>query len=76
MSSSSSSTTAMSNGNGQLQDANLDGLEYDPLQLEMMKEELIVVDNDDKPIGKESKKTCALNAAACRKVSTSFMQVF
>ena len=42
----------------QHQDVDLDGLEYDPLQLEMMKEELIVVDYDDKPIGSESKKTC------------------
>ena len=40
-------------------DVNLDEMEYDPLQLEMMKEELIVVDYDDKPIGQESKKTCA-----------------
>lgn len=39
-------------------DVDLDGLEYDPVQLEMMKEELIVVDYDDKPIGSESKKTC------------------
>ncbi|KAK9899615.1 isopentenyl-diphosphate delta-isomerase [Cystobasidium minutum MCA 4210] len=35
-------------------------MEYDPAQLEMMKEELIVVDNDDNPIGQDSKKTCHL----------------
>lgn len=47
-----------SNGSYKYADADLDGLEYDPEQLEMMKEELIVVDYDDNPIGSESKKTC------------------
>ena len=46
-----------SNSNG-IQDVDLESLDYDPLQLEMMKEELVVVDYNDKPIGKESKKTC------------------
>lgn len=46
-------------------DVNLDDMEYDPMQLEMMKEELIVVDYDDKPIGQESKKTCASIAVSC-----------
>ncbi|CAD6582402.1 MAG: isopentenyl-diphosphate delta-isomerase idi1 [Cyphobasidiales sp. Tagirdzhanova-0007] len=52
----------VTNGNGHIQDVDLEGLEYDPLQLEMMNEELIVVDYDDKPIGKESKKKCHLMA--------------
>lgn len=53
----SSSTNGHANGNG-TQDVDLEGMEYDPAQLEMMKEELIVVDNDDNPIGQDSKKTC------------------
>lgn len=44
--------------NGVQDDARIEEMEYDPLQLEMMKEELIVVDNDDNPIGQDSKKTC------------------
>lgn len=58
----SSSNGSSSNGQQQQQhqDVDLDGLEYDPLQLEMMKEELIVVDNDDTPTGSASKKTCHL----------------
>lgn len=44
-------------------DVDLGDMEYDPLQLEMMKEELIVVDTDDNPIGKDSKKTCAWRAS-------------
>lgn len=51
-------TNGHANGSTQTQDVDLDGMEYDPLQLEMMKEELIVVDNDDNPIGQDSKKTC------------------
>jgi hypothetical protein len=39
-------------------------MEYDPLQLEMMKEELIVVDYDDNPIGQDSKKTCASDTSS------------
>lgn len=53
----SSSTNGHANGNG-TQDVDLNEMEYDPAQLEMMKEELIVVDNDDNPIGQDSKKTC------------------
>lgn len=49
----------MSATNGaQHNDVDLEGMEYDPVQLELMKEELIVVDTDDNPIGQESKKTC------------------
>jgi hypothetical protein len=51
--------SATTNGtNGAHEEVDLSELEYDPLQLEMMKEELIVVDYDDNPIGKDSKKTC------------------
>lgn len=56
-------TNGHSNGNG-AQDVNLDDMEYDPLQLEMMKEELIVVDYDDNPIGQDSKKTCASDTSS------------
>lgn len=49
----------MSATNGaQHNDVDLEGMEYDRVQLELMKEELIVVDTDDNPIGQESKKTC------------------
>lgn len=32
--------------------------DYDPVQLELMEERLIVLDNDDNPIGQDSKKIC------------------
>lgn len=54
----SSGTPSTSNSNG-YHDVELSELEYDPVQLELMKEELILLDYDDKPIGEASKKTCA-----------------
>ena len=54
-------------------DVNLDEMEYDPLQLEMMKEELIVVDYDDKPIGQESKKTCASQRSSAHRAARALL---
>ena len=56
----SNGTPSTSNGNSNgYHDVELSDLEYDPVQLELMKEELILLDYDDKPIGEASKKTCA-----------------
>lgn len=41
------------------QDNDLDG--YDEEQIRLMDEVCIVLDNDDKPIGSASKKTCSYN---------------
>jgi len=57
--------SATNGTNGVHDEVDLSELEYDPLQLEMMKEELIVVDNDDNPIGKDSKKTCKRGLLTC-----------
>lgn len=53
-----SSTATQSNGaaNGHAADVNLDA--YDPEQVALMEERLIVLDVDDNPIGEDSKKTC------------------
>merc|ERR1711939_113237 len=57
----STSSANAANGNGTAAsapvDVDLSEMEYDPVQLELMNEELIVTDTDDNPIGKESKKT-------------------
>merc|ERR1712225_212652 len=62
----STSSANAANGNGTAAsapvDVDLSEMEYDPVQLELMNEELIVTDTDDNPIGKESKKTCHLMA--------------
>merc|ERR1711939_260050 len=62
----STSSANAANGNGTAAsapvDVDLSEMEYDPVQLEHMNEELIVTDTDDNPIGKESKKTCHLMA--------------
>jgi isopentenyl-diphosphate delta-isomerase len=38
---------------------------YDEEQVRLMEEVCIVLDNDDKPIGSASKKTCTISPGSC-----------
>lgn len=50
----------------------LDPNTYDPAQIELMEERLILLDNDDKATGEGSKKDCA-HSATSRRVRSAIL---
>lgn len=59
-------STSASNG-----DFTLDPTQFDAEQIRLMEERLIIVDNDDTPIGEGSKKECASNRARERRLTNA-----